>query len=355
MVTTLSPCDMCTGAILLYEIPRVVVGENRTFKGGEELLRSRGVEVVVLDDRECSRDDGGLHRGAAGACTRTSANSRRDARQRFAVHVSNAPSGEAWLDLARRAEALGYDTLLVPDHSGHQLSPIAALAAAAAVTSRLRIGPYVFANDFRHLLVMAREALPSTSCPTAGWSWGWVPAGARATTDSWDCRTKRPAAASIGWPRPCRWSSACCPASRSRMPAVTTGWARRRCIPVRCSGHAHRCTSGQAGHGCCGWRRARRRSLASFRSSPAPAARSPPTRPRPPRAEGGDRATGRQGALRQAGAVDLLRRCRDGRLRRGLAGSLGSAVKGAVVQVGRVAIPVVRDGGTAAGEIAAAP
>jgi cytosine/creatinine deaminase len=53
MITTLSPCDMCTGAILLYEIPRVVIGENRTFMGGEELLRSRGVEVVVLDDPEC--------------------------------------------------------------------------------------------------------------------------------------------------------------------------------------------------------------------------------------------------------------------------------------------------------------
>jgi cytosine deaminase len=53
MYTTLSPCDMCTGAILLYEIPRVVIGENRTFVGGEELLRSRGVEVVVLDDPEC--------------------------------------------------------------------------------------------------------------------------------------------------------------------------------------------------------------------------------------------------------------------------------------------------------------
>lgn len=53
MVTTLSPCDMCTGAILLYEIPRVVIGENRTFLGGEELLKARGVEVVVLDDEEC--------------------------------------------------------------------------------------------------------------------------------------------------------------------------------------------------------------------------------------------------------------------------------------------------------------
>jgi creatinine deaminase len=51
--TTLSPCPMCTGAILLYEIPRVVVGENRTFIGAEDLLRANGVEVVVLDDPEC--------------------------------------------------------------------------------------------------------------------------------------------------------------------------------------------------------------------------------------------------------------------------------------------------------------
>ena len=53
MYTTLSPCDMCTGAILLYGIPRVVLGENRTFVGGEDLLRSRGVEVVNLDSAEC--------------------------------------------------------------------------------------------------------------------------------------------------------------------------------------------------------------------------------------------------------------------------------------------------------------
>jgi cytosine deaminase len=51
--TTLSPCDMCTGAILLFGIPRVVIGENRTFLGAEDLLRRRGVEVVVLDDQRC--------------------------------------------------------------------------------------------------------------------------------------------------------------------------------------------------------------------------------------------------------------------------------------------------------------
>ena len=51
--TTLSPCSMCSGAILLYGIPRVVVGENQTFMGEEELLRSRGVEVTVVDDQTC--------------------------------------------------------------------------------------------------------------------------------------------------------------------------------------------------------------------------------------------------------------------------------------------------------------
>ncbi len=53
MYTTLSPCDMCSGAILLYKIPRVVIGENQTYRGAEETLRSRGVELVVLNDREC--------------------------------------------------------------------------------------------------------------------------------------------------------------------------------------------------------------------------------------------------------------------------------------------------------------
>lgn len=51
--TTLSPCHMCSGAILLYGIPRVVIGENRTFLGAEDLLQSNGVEVVDLDSEEC--------------------------------------------------------------------------------------------------------------------------------------------------------------------------------------------------------------------------------------------------------------------------------------------------------------
>ena len=55
LYTTLSPCAMCSGAILLYGIPRVIIGENRTFKGEEELLRARGVMVEVVEDPECIR------------------------------------------------------------------------------------------------------------------------------------------------------------------------------------------------------------------------------------------------------------------------------------------------------------
>jgi probable F420-dependent oxidoreductase len=77
---------------------------------------------------------------------------------RFGLTAGWVVTGEAWLAMARRAEALGYSVLLVPDHLTRQLSPVPALAAAAAVTTRLRIGSYVFANDYRHPLLLAREA-----------------------------------------------------------------------------------------------------------------------------------------------------------------------------------------------------
>ena len=53
--STLSPCPMCSGAIVLYKIPRVVVGENRTFLGAESYMRSNGIQVEVVDDQECIR------------------------------------------------------------------------------------------------------------------------------------------------------------------------------------------------------------------------------------------------------------------------------------------------------------
>ncbi len=53
LYTTLSPCPMCSGAIVLYKIPRVVAGENKTFRGAEDYLRSQGVELEVVEDAEC--------------------------------------------------------------------------------------------------------------------------------------------------------------------------------------------------------------------------------------------------------------------------------------------------------------
>ena len=55
LYSTLSPCDMCSGAALLYGIPKIVVGENRNFQGPEEYVKSRGVDVIIIDDDECIR------------------------------------------------------------------------------------------------------------------------------------------------------------------------------------------------------------------------------------------------------------------------------------------------------------
>ena len=54
MYTTLSPCDMCTGACVMYKVGRVVIGENKSFIGGEEYLKQRGIDVVVLQDSDCT-------------------------------------------------------------------------------------------------------------------------------------------------------------------------------------------------------------------------------------------------------------------------------------------------------------
>lgn len=76
---------------------------------------------------------------------------------RFGVLASKARSSSEWTETAKKAEALGYSTLVMPDHFGDQLSPIAALSTAAAVTDTLRVGSLVFANDFRHPAVLAKE------------------------------------------------------------------------------------------------------------------------------------------------------------------------------------------------------
>jgi probable F420-dependent oxidoreductase len=76
---------------------------------------------------------------------------------RFGVQLTSADTGAEWAELARKAEDLGYSTLFVPDHFGDQLSPIAALTAAADATTELRVGPLVLDNDYRHPVVTAKE------------------------------------------------------------------------------------------------------------------------------------------------------------------------------------------------------
>src|SRR3989441_12368509 len=78
---------------------------------------------------------------------------------RFGVVAAYAPSHTAWITTARRAEELGYATLLIPDRATiGSLAPLTALAVAAEATTVLRIGSYVFCNEYRHPVLLAREA-----------------------------------------------------------------------------------------------------------------------------------------------------------------------------------------------------
>jgi probable F420-dependent oxidoreductase len=76
---------------------------------------------------------------------------------RFAVQHTHAPNGKAWVDMARSAEDSGVSVLSLPDHLGDQFAPIPALAAAAAVTSKIRLSMFVLANDNRHPGILAKE------------------------------------------------------------------------------------------------------------------------------------------------------------------------------------------------------
>jgi len=81
-------------------------------------------------------------------------------RFRFAAQLSSAPggTGRSWAEQARKAEDLGFSTLLMPDHFGDQLAPVPAMMAAADATTRLKVGALVFDNDYRHPLILAKEA-----------------------------------------------------------------------------------------------------------------------------------------------------------------------------------------------------
>src|SRR5262245_56143982 len=76
---------------------------------------------------------------------------------RFGVQCARAGSAKEWRETARKAEALGYSTLFMPDHFGDQLAPMVALAVAAEATDRLRVGALVFDNDYKHPAILAKE------------------------------------------------------------------------------------------------------------------------------------------------------------------------------------------------------
>ncbi|MBA3652719.1 MAG: TIGR03621 family F420-dependent LLM class oxidoreductase [Actinobacteria bacterium] len=77
---------------------------------------------------------------------------------RFAVQASTAPDGKSWRELARTIESLGYSTLYMPDHFGEQWGPLVGLTIAAEATDTLNVGSLVFDNDYRHPVVLAKEA-----------------------------------------------------------------------------------------------------------------------------------------------------------------------------------------------------
>jgi probable F420-dependent oxidoreductase len=105
----------------------------------------------------------------------------RDRPFRFAIQCSSPPDGDArsWAELARRCEGLGYDALTVADHFDDQLAPIPAIMAAADATTTLRVGAMVLCNDYRHPVVLAKEAatldLLSNGRLELGLGAGWMP------------------------------------------------------------------------------------------------------------------------------------------------------------------------------------
>jgi len=120
-----------------------------------------------------------------------------DRKFRFGVVAAGASSGQEWLDRARRLEDMGFATVVVPDGLQHTLAPFPALAAAAAATRSLRVGTYVIANDYRHPVMLAKEAatlgLLSGGRLELGLGAGRPsePAGPRPprTTACWGCRS----------------------------------------------------------------------------------------------------------------------------------------------------------------------
>jgi len=120
---------------------------------------------------------------------------------RFGVQEHRAANGQAWKDKARQVEALGYASLYLPDHFTDQLGPIAALMAAADATTRLRVGSLVFDNDYRHPVVLAKEAATLDLLSDGRFDLGSAPAGWPRITSRPEFHTTALARESAGWKR----------------------------------------------------------------------------------------------------------------------------------------------------------
>ena len=95
---------------------------------------------------------------------------------RFGVSLWNTRSRAEWAQIARKIEALGYDTLTLPDHLTDRMAPMPALVSAAEATKYLRVGTSVLNNDFRHPVLVPREAATGDVLTEGRFSSGWAPA-----------------------------------------------------------------------------------------------------------------------------------------------------------------------------------
>ena len=140
---------------------------------------------------------------------------------RFGVNLWDAASRAAWIDKARKLEALGYAVLSVPDHLADFLAPLPALVSAAEATTHLRVGTNVLNNDFRHPVLVAREVATVDLLTEGRLQLGLGAGFMQAEYDQMGSALTPAGAGSSAWQRRCGSSRGCSRVSRSRSLATT--------------------------------------------------------------------------------------------------------------------------------------